>query len=843
MPSTLQAFHQSHTVRPNLGPTPSIHFMSTELEHFVPSPTYHDLTTTWTITYQPPHGPSHINPFILVRLTMQNSPQINHSIKHSIKPHNKVRTGCVTCRRRRVKCDESKPTCMRCRRGQHDCAGYDTPVAWIFDPFSDLDGAATKTNLLCRSTDKPLTIIEFQRPPKPNPTTTAPIQIRRKSKLSSSSSSSSRRSTSHPPWCTASTSDTNSSPPRIPRSLSTVRDWRSEETSRFQFYMTICRSTLECAFDSDVDLFCTILPQASYQVPAIRAALVCFASYTESLMDIDPQRRRVHRQFAERQYGKVLQAAASIGGSQRSESDWLEVFLVALLLRCIETYRHDYVRAATHLVGSARIVTEKGGSNHFQNPSLALENSIKQIISRVDAKVRLGSVQPDLAAKSPMSPFAQFNLVVSKICKKLTSLRSGLEVKGDTRKVIQHCVDKLDHYFSCSQLTGGPPDDMAESSSSSSSSSSTYLQVQYEICRLVLLGLADEHDTSQSLPSSSSTSSTTSRSRSPLPLPPSTITTPPLSSSSSTPTSSTTPQSPHQHILDLLTSFARLQHPDPFSQATPRYQGRPIHLGFGTEIVPSALFVATESPDKATRSSAISFLRSTYRQEWLWDSFNAACIAEWLVASENTTEDDLKVRPTHDDAADGDGNNGDMSHKDTPPTSSSSASASASSSTRPRLKPKPISATFYVPCDSEVSHDDSHHSHHSHTTSTSTSTSKSGSETTFQRATWIQLKMRMGGCDDDNMTSHWLNSDRVTGCPSLDSSSQGNDKDEDDDDKRSRSRFSIKRPEEKTLGTHSHVEPRNPHPRYSVPGPFWPSAAQAIWNAFYGAGDSCGERV
>ncbi|CAG9950839.1 unnamed protein product [Clonostachys rosea f. rosea IK726] len=37
----------------------------------------------------------------------------------------RVRTGCITCKKRRVKCDEQKPVCMRCTRyGQH-CDGYE----------------------------------------------------------------------------------------------------------------------------------------------------------------------------------------------------------------------------------------------------------------------------------------------------------------------------------------------------------------------------------------------------------------------------------------------------------------------------------------------------------------------------------------------------------------------------------------------------------------------------------------------------------------------------------------------------------------------------------------------
>lgn len=40
----------------------------------------------------------------------------------------RVRTGCTTCRERRVKCDEQKPTCLRCLAAHRTCRGnqYDS---------------------------------------------------------------------------------------------------------------------------------------------------------------------------------------------------------------------------------------------------------------------------------------------------------------------------------------------------------------------------------------------------------------------------------------------------------------------------------------------------------------------------------------------------------------------------------------------------------------------------------------------------------------------------------------------------------------------------------------------
>ena len=39
----------------------------------------------------------------------------------------RTRTGCATCRKRRVKCDEAKPICNRCRTANYTCEGYAAP--------------------------------------------------------------------------------------------------------------------------------------------------------------------------------------------------------------------------------------------------------------------------------------------------------------------------------------------------------------------------------------------------------------------------------------------------------------------------------------------------------------------------------------------------------------------------------------------------------------------------------------------------------------------------------------------------------------------------------------------
>ncbi|KAJ5697999.1 hypothetical protein N7462_000004 [Penicillium macrosclerotiorum] len=58
----------------------------------------------------------------------------------SSKP--KVRTGCITCKARRVKCDETKPACVRCTTTGRRCDGY-APLKTSFPEYKALAPART----------------------------------------------------------------------------------------------------------------------------------------------------------------------------------------------------------------------------------------------------------------------------------------------------------------------------------------------------------------------------------------------------------------------------------------------------------------------------------------------------------------------------------------------------------------------------------------------------------------------------------------------------------------------------------------------------------------------------
>ncbi|KAF8894063.1 hypothetical protein BD779DRAFT_1505053 [Infundibulicybe gibba] len=64
-----------------------------------------------------------------------STPHVNHGHVHVVSPpprqetstqrkrpkYTRSKTGCLTCRVKKIKCDETKPNCMRCTHGQRDC--------------------------------------------------------------------------------------------------------------------------------------------------------------------------------------------------------------------------------------------------------------------------------------------------------------------------------------------------------------------------------------------------------------------------------------------------------------------------------------------------------------------------------------------------------------------------------------------------------------------------------------------------------------------------------------------------------------------------------------------------
>ncbi|KAJ5595460.1 uncharacterized protein N7459_001668 [Penicillium hispanicum] len=81
----------------------------------------------------------------------------------------KSRNGCITCKAKRLKCDETKPTCQQCERRKVTCGGYKKDFKWR--PFEETNLAAgrpiakpKKANTAANTPSHPL--ISVIHPPK-----------------------------------------------------------------------------------------------------------------------------------------------------------------------------------------------------------------------------------------------------------------------------------------------------------------------------------------------------------------------------------------------------------------------------------------------------------------------------------------------------------------------------------------------------------------------------------------------------------------------------------------------------------------------------------------------------
>ena len=150
----------------------------------------------------------------------------------------KVRTGCSTCRARRVKCDEGKPGCRRCSDFGVECGGYNRP-------------AVSKT---MRS---PLPIDRTQR-----------VEALTTQDLT-----------------------TKSPPPRISETVSVLKLFGKPEEQRA---LSVYLSTVAVAISefSSPSFWQNLIPQASWAHPGIKHALIALTSRHVSLKSVktDPTR-------------------------------------------------------------------------------------------------------------------------------------------------------------------------------------------------------------------------------------------------------------------------------------------------------------------------------------------------------------------------------------------------------------------------------------------------------------------------------------------------------------------------------------------------------------------------
>ncbi|KAF2027537.1 hypothetical protein EK21DRAFT_71704 [Setomelanomma holmii] len=76
--------------------------------------------------------------------TSKNAPKASETTGVTKRKQSKSRNGCITCKAKRLKCDETKPTCQQCARRAVTCGGYKKDFKWR--PFEEPSTAGKQPN-------------------------------------------------------------------------------------------------------------------------------------------------------------------------------------------------------------------------------------------------------------------------------------------------------------------------------------------------------------------------------------------------------------------------------------------------------------------------------------------------------------------------------------------------------------------------------------------------------------------------------------------------------------------------------------------------------------------------
>ena len=257
----------------------------------------------------------------------------------------KVRTGCLTCKQRRVKCDEGKPVCRRCTVGKHRCAGYVSPKPWLFVPYAKFN---TKVKSASNSVSQTVGSPERQSQSYLSSTesldseggsTQNPVLVFR--------NEASQMVQIHRPQPTRNRSQMRE---RMQLSIPVSPSYGTPEEGRgLQFFLESC--TVQISNYNASYYWSVIVPQASWQQPAIKQSLLALASSLESLL-ITGSTSLTIKQRSLRQYN------AAIRSLLRDRPQLETVLMTCCLLWGCEYVDGRHSEARAHQENALRILNE-----------------------------------------------------------------------------------------------------------------------------------------------------------------------------------------------------------------------------------------------------------------------------------------------------------------------------------------------------------------------------------------------------------------------------------------------------------------------------------------------------
>ncbi|KAN0106896.1 hypothetical protein V8E51_009772 [Hyaloscypha variabilis] len=346
----------------------------------------------------------------------------------------KVRTGCFTCRKRRIKCDEVTPFCRQCTRTGRSCDGYpsifrhsDAPNTLSEQKMSRIDIARLK--IIPR---------ESQEPSK-----TRLICAKRVSTPSEDrkhSSSFALQTFSAPSDYHAIIRLPHTPSPKLEYTLTPFDYSKSHEQSVLIKLRVMGNSELSTYFFVD---FWKAL-QASDSEPAIRHALIAVSSLYESL-----NRRKAQstsqseslRRFALLQYGKALKDLGNLPFASNQLDFELAIICCMLFVR-FEIGQNNYADAMFHfangmkIMDSRRAKLQQDSSNLSQSTHGVIDDHIANLFSGSLFKMFQSKTRSEESSQELPGTSSKFIMASRQLHDLTATIFQFLQVTMTSRKVL-----------------------------------------------------------------------------------------------------------------------------------------------------------------------------------------------------------------------------------------------------------------------------------------------------------------------------------------------------------------------------------------------------------------------
>ncbi|KAK4165898.1 adhesion and hyphal regulator 1 [Cladorrhinum sp. PSN259] len=304
---------------------------------------------------------------------MFNTPKSQRSRRKSAPgmdniKHRRTRSGCYTCRSRRVKCDETHPICERCRKGKRDCLYPEPPPPKGSAKADSKDTSASTSQQASPSSSHgdgdddeadqdakldPIMDEDEDEPESATSTTSAPyFPIRRTSTTSPYGfqrvAPGYRQSSETPSFDGAKSSSPSTS------GTSSRPDW-TFLPHEMQFYLGYFYENLShhhyCLFSDADDFYRTALIALALRDEALLFAVVGFSAYHHALRN-STGRITEFLQYYNRSVSLLLACL------KNKEKYTVATLLTILQLGTIEEYLGDWVNLMGHQKAAHEVLTQ-----------------------------------------------------------------------------------------------------------------------------------------------------------------------------------------------------------------------------------------------------------------------------------------------------------------------------------------------------------------------------------------------------------------------------------------------------------------------------------------------------